>query len=84
MTSPTPVLTPIESLDLRELPDEGHDRLAHYGEKNAITEGLVFGTPLKTLCGKVMVPTRSPDGFPVCAPCQEIYDALPPGPPPAE
>ena len=39
----------------------------------------VFGTPIKALCGKVWVPSRDPQKFPVCPECKEIYESLPPG-----
>jgi len=29
------------------------------------------------LCGKVWIPNRDPQKFPVCPECQEIYDSLP-------
>ena len=42
-------------------------------------ESAVFGTPIKALCGKVWVPSRDPQKFPVCPECKEIYESLPPG-----
>ena len=65
--------------DLRT-PDEGdHERFAHYVEKSKIVESAVMGTPVRALCGKVWVPGRDPNKFPVCPTCQEIYQGLPPG-----
>jgi hypothetical protein len=56
-----------------------HERFAHYVQKDKIMESAVTGTPVVALCGKVWVPNRDPQRFPVCPECQEIYDSLPPG-----
>jgi len=41
---------------------------------------MVMGTPVVALCGKVWVPSRNPEKFPVCPECKEIWDAHPEGP----
>ena len=57
--------------------DEGdHERFSHYVPKNKLTEAMVMGTPVVALCGKVWVPGRNPDRFPVCPTCKEIYEGL--------
>lgn len=57
--------------------EEGdHDRFAHYANKDEITEALVMGTPIVALCGKIWVPSRNPDDFPICPRCAEIYKSL--------
>src|SRR5579875_842416 len=56
-----------------------HERFAHYVDKNEMMESAVFGTPIRALCGKVWVPSRDPQKFPICPECKEIYDSLPPG-----
>ena len=38
--------------------------------------GSVTGDPVIALCGKVWVPGRDPEKFPVCPTCKEIYDGL--------
>jgi len=53
-----------------------HERFAHYVRKEKIVESAVTGTPVVALCGKVWVPGRNPDRFPVCPMCKEIYDGL--------
>lgn len=58
------------------LSGEDRERFSHYANKNEITEALVFGTPVTALCGKVWVPSRDPNKFPVCPTCKEIMDAL--------
>lgn len=53
--------------------DEGdHDRFAHYVPKDKLTQALVEGTPVRALCGKVWVPSRDPDRYPVCPTCKEL------------
>ena len=47
--------------------DEGdHERFSHYVPKDKLTEAMVMGTPVVALCGKVWVPSRDPERFPVC------------------
>jgi hypothetical protein len=60
--------------------DEGdHERFSHYVEKAKIMESAVTGTPVKALCGKVWIPSRDPEKFPVCPDCDAIFRGLPPG-----
>lgn len=59
--------------------DEGdHDRFAHYviGGNEAILRSMVTGDPVTALCGKVWVPSRDPERYPVCPECQERKDAI--------
>lgn len=55
-----------------------HERFSHYVRKEKIVESAVMGTPVIALCGKVWVPGRDPEKFPVCPTCKEIYDGLRP------
>ncbi len=56
--------------------EEGdHERFSHYAEADKITEAMVLGTPIRALCGKVWVPSRDPQRFPVCPECKEIYES---------
>lgn len=67
-----------ERLDHRV--EEGdHDRFSHYVEKAKLTEAMVMGTPVIALCGKVWVPSRNPDRFPVCPDCVKVWESLRPG-----
>lgn len=59
--------------------DGDHERFAHYVPKDKLTAAMVNGTPVIALCGKVWVPSRDPQRFPVCPECKEIYQQLPPG-----
>ncbi|MFT8636552.1 MAG: DUF3039 domain-containing protein [Pseudoclavibacter sp.] len=56
--------------------DGDHDRFAHYVRKDTIVESAVTGVPVIALCGKVWVPGRDPEKFPVCPECKEIYESL--------
>jgi Protein of unknown function (DUF3039) len=53
-----------------------HERFAHYVRKEKIMESALSGEPVTALCGKVWVPGRDPQKFPVCPTCKEIYDGL--------
>jgi hypothetical protein len=53
-----------------------HERYAHYVNKNKIVESAVMGNAVEALCGKVWIPSRDPQKFPVCPTCQEIYESL--------
>jgi len=67
----------LEKLLNGELVDEGdHDRFAHYAPKAKIMEAMVTGTPVRALCGKLWVPSRDPEKFPICPTCKEIYEKL--------
>lgn len=57
-----------------------HERFSHYAPKDKITEAMVMGTPVVALCGKVWVPSRDPERYPVCPACKEIYEGMPEGP----
>lgn len=53
-----------------------HERFAHYVRKEKILSSALSGEPVVALCGKVWVPGRDPNKFPVCPICKEIYDGL--------
>ena len=59
-----------------QLEDGDHERFAHYVQKEKILESALSGRPVIALCGKVWVPGRDPDTFPVCPDCKKIYDKL--------
>lgn len=56
-----------------------HERFAHYVPKDKIMESAVTGSPVIALCGKVWVPNRDPEKFPVCPECKEIFESIPGG-----
>lgn len=74
-TSIDQALQPI--LDLK-IDDGDHEKFSHYVKKDQIVESAVTGKPVIALCGKVWVPNRDPQKFPICPQCQEIYNKLKP------
>ncbi len=64
-----------ERTDVR--PEAGdHERFSHYVPRDTLTEAMVMGTPVVALCGKVWVPSRDPQRFPVCPECKEIWEGM--------
>lgn len=59
--------------------DGDEERFSHYVPKHKLTEAMINGTPVIALCGKVWVPTRNPDRFPICPACKEIWLKMSPG-----
>lgn len=84
MTTPTEPLTHpetdtglgtlVEDRPETSFGDGDHERFAHYVQKDKIVESAVTGTPVIALCGKVWVPGRDPNKFPVCPDCKRILD----------
>ncbi len=81
LSSPEGGTTGVLERELVEQPVEpgDHERFAHYVRKEKILESALTGEPVVALCGKVWVPGRDPNKFPVCPICKEIYDGLRPG-----
>lgn len=53
-----------------------HERFSHYVRKEKILQSALSGEPVTALCGKVWVPGRDPQKFPVCPECKDIYEGL--------
>ncbi len=66
--------TPTETVVEPTVDDGDHDRFAHFARKADIVKSAVTGKPIVALCGKVWVPVRNPDRYPVCPTCREIYE----------
>ena len=62
--------------ELQHLEDGDHERFSHYVPKDKLMEAMVNGTPVVALCGKVWVPSRDPQKFPVCPDCKEIWESM--------
>jgi hypothetical protein len=75
-TSPDSGTLTEERTDYR-LEEGDHERFSHYADREKIMEAMVNGTPVRALCGKVWVPSRDPQRFPVCPECKEIYESIP-------
>lgn len=59
-----------------ELEGEDRERFSHYVPKDKLTEAMVTGSPVVALCGKVWVPSRDPERFPVCPECKDIWEQM--------
>jgi hypothetical protein len=67
----------VEDTRTRPSTDDGdHERFSHYVPKNKLTDAMVNGTPVIALCGKVWVPSRDPQRYPVCPECKKIWESL--------
>ncbi len=67
----------LEKLLNGEMLEEGdHERFSHYAPKDKIIQSAVTGKPLRALCGKLWVPSRDPEKFPVCPTCKEVYEKM--------
>lgn len=67
----------LEREEQRQATEPGdHERFKHFVPKDKLTEAIINGTPVVALCGKVWVPSRDPERFPMCPACQEIWDGL--------
>ncbi len=80
--SSTPTIAPasptiVENPAVDEAEPGDHDRFSHYVPKAKLTEAMINGTPVIALCGKVWVPSRDPERYPVCQECADIKAKLP-------
>jgi hypothetical protein len=75
-----PAVKTVEKPDTDFKVEEGDsEKFSHYVPKDKLTEAMVMGTPVVALCGKVWVPSRDPERFPVCPECKEIWESMKPG-----
>jgi hypothetical protein len=65
-----------ELLRDEQVEDGDHDRFSHYVQKEKILQSAMTGKPVIALCGKVWVPGRDPEKFPICPDCKKIYERL--------
>jgi hypothetical protein len=69
--------------------DADHERFTHivlegYTPKdgdfvalgNSVVEGMINASPVTALCGKVWVPGRDPQKYPLCPTCREVATSL--------
>jgi hypothetical protein len=69
--------TPLEERVDYRLDSGDHERFSHYVPREKLMRAMVEGTPVRALCGKLWVPTRDPERFPICPQCREIHESLP-------
>jgi hypothetical protein len=86
MTLPDTTIAPTHSD--AQLDEGDHERMSHivlegYRPEEgdfvsagpSVAEGIVNGTAVKALCGKIWVPSRDPKRYPLCPTCKEIAAA---------
>ncbi len=56
--------------------DGDEERFSHYVPKDKLMAAMIDGIPVKALCGKMWVPSRDPDRFPICPQCKDIYEKM--------
>ena len=54
--------------------DGDQDRFAHYVRRDRANQAALTGQAVVALCGKVWVPTKDAQRFPVCPRCKAIRD----------
>lgn len=72
-----------------QVDDEDHERFTHivlegYTPKdgefvaldNSVVGAMINATPVMALCGKVWVPGRDPQKYPICPTCKEIAQSM--------
>ena len=47
-----------------------------YNAATGLMDAMVNGTPVVALCGKVRIPSRDPQKFPVCPECKQIWEDM--------
>jgi len=72
----SPGVQTLERDETLRLEEGDHEKFSHYVAKDKLTAAFIEGTPVVALCGKVWVPTRDPQKFPVCPECKEIWEQL--------
>jgi len=65
-----------ERVVLKVTEDGDHDTFSHYAKKDDIGWALVEGLPIRALCGKLWVPNKDPNKYPVCPACKEIWESI--------
>jgi hypothetical protein len=72
-----------------QVDDEDHERFTHivlegYTPKdgefvpldNSVIGAMINSTPVMALCGKVWIPGRDPQKYPICPTCKEIAQSM--------
>jgi hypothetical protein len=66
-------MTHIVLSGLRTGGDEGEGEYVPTG--TTVAEGIINQVPVRALCGKVWVPGRDPQRYPLCPTCKEIAES---------
>lgn len=54
--------------------DETGELTGEFVAETPVADGMVFGTPVKALCGKVWVPDKDPTKYPLCPTCVDVAE----------
>lgn len=86
---PTTTLQPTTTVEERTTEEGEHERMSHIVLEGfrpdegdfvsagpSVVEGIVNGTAVRALCGKVWVPGRDPRRYPLCPTCKEVAEAM--------
>jgi hypothetical protein len=89
LTVSTQVDTELLVISTPKLDEGDHERFTHivlegYTPKNgefvpldnSVVGGMINATPVKALCGKLWVPGRDPQKYPICPTCKEIAQSM--------
>jgi len=67
----------LEKEDTTTITEDGeHDLFSHYVRKTDILEAQINGKPCKALCGKIWLPNKDEEKYPVCGTCKDIYEMM--------
>jgi len=60
----------VEATEGEEQPDA-----AHIVTQEDLIHSQITGEAIRALCGKMWVPRRNPDDYPLCQACLEVFNA---------
>ncbi|GAC1606326.1 MAG: hypothetical protein NVS3B21_36100 [Acidimicrobiales bacterium] len=60
----------LDETDADDTPDA-----AHIVTQRDLMHSQLTGEAIRALCGKMWVPKRNPDDFPICMACTDIFNA---------
>ena len=65
----------LDSAPVVELTEEDEQPdAAHIVTQKDLIESQISGKPIRALCGKLWVPKRNPDNYPMCQACVEVLN----------
>lgn len=56
--------------------DGDHDTFTHIVRRKDLDHSRATGEAVQALCGKVWVPRKDPDRYPLCGTCRAIWERL--------
>lgn len=73
----TLVVTQVLLVAGHELAEFEPGRYSHYAHRTHLAGSTIEGKAVRAICGVFFVPTQDHEALPICANCQEQYEALP-------